>query len=317
MNYYKYIISVLTGCILMSVTSFSYADSRKSFIKKYKHIAIQEMKRTGIPASISLAQGILESGCGLSELAIKANNYFGIKCHNWQGATYTMDDDTKNECFRKYRNAEESWLDHSDFLTSRPRYAALFKLKSTDYRAWAKGLKAAGYATNPKYAELLIKIIEEEELHKYDDASYRPSKNSNKEHSITIDELEKTIAYNSSSYKERIKYRNGIPYLEVQSGDSFQKIADYYEMDIKKLMKYNDKTNTILRPGDIVYIKAKKSRAARGYEVHHVTNNDTPYSISQQYGIKLKKLCNNNYINAEDKLLEGEIIYLRKKAILF
>ena len=122
------------------------ADKRKEFIRKYKHIAIREMERTGIPASITLAQGILESGCGESELAVNANNHFGIKCHEtWNGDTYTMDDDTRNECFRKYKNIEQSWIDHSDFLTSRPRYAGLFSIPTTDYKAWAKGLKAAGY----------------------------------------------------------------------------------------------------------------------------------------------------------------------------
>ena len=133
------------------------ADKRKEFIRKYKHIAIREMERTGIPASITLAQGILESGCGESELAVNANNHFGIKCHEtWNGDTYTMDDDTRDECFRKYKNIEQSWIDHSDFLTSRPRYAGLFSIPTTDYKAWAKGLKAAGYATNPQYATRVI-----------------------------------------------------------------------------------------------------------------------------------------------------------------
>ena len=149
-------------------------DSRKAFIKKYKSIAIEEMDRTGIPASIKLAQGMLESGCGTSKLAVNANNHFGIKCHNWNGASFTMDDDKRNECFRKYRNPEESWVDHSEFLLSRPRYAFLFDLPKTDYKGWAKGLKKAGYATASDYAQKLIKIIEEEELYQFD----RPGKKS-------------------------------------------------------------------------------------------------------------------------------------------
>ena len=155
-----YTLFILTLVVLSTNVQ---ADVRKKYIAKYKATAIEEMKKTGIPASISLAQGILESGNGMSELAVYANNHFGIKCHEWKGASYNMDDDAKDECFRKYKNADESWKDHSEFLTGRPRYAALFKLKKDDYKGWAKGLKAAGYANNPKYAELLIKIIEEEE----------------------------------------------------------------------------------------------------------------------------------------------------------
>lgn len=135
--------------------------SREEYINTYKDDAIEEMQRTGIPASITLAQGILESGDGNSALARYARNHFGIKCHSdWKGATFTMDDDAKDECFRKYKHALESYKDHSDFLTGRNRYAFLFELKLTDYKGWAHGLKKAGYATNPKYPKLLIDIIE-------------------------------------------------------------------------------------------------------------------------------------------------------------
>lgn len=142
------------------------------YIKKYKDLAIQEMDRTGIPASIKLAQGILESGCGRSELSINANNHFGIKCHDWSGPSFKKDDDRKNECFRKYKSPEQSWVDHSNFLTSRSRYSFLFELPKTNYKGWAKGLKKAGYATAPDYAQKLIRIIEEEKLFIYD----RPGK---------------------------------------------------------------------------------------------------------------------------------------------
>ena len=162
------IFILLATSMVMAAFQPARAESRESYIRRYKDIAIREMERTGIPASIKLAQGILESGCGTSELAVNANNHFGIKCNDWAGATYTMDDDKRNECFRKYATAEESWIDHSEFLTSRSRYAKLFQLKTTDYKGWARGLKAAGYATNPLYAHQLIKIIEEEGLDAYD-----------------------------------------------------------------------------------------------------------------------------------------------------
>ncbi len=143
--------------------------TREQYIKKYKDIAIRQMYRHNIPASIILAQACLESSDGNSTLAKKANNHFGIKCHDgWKGKKIRHDDDAKRECFRKYKNAEDSFTDHSNFLSSRTRYASLFDLPLTDYKAWAHGLKAAGYATNPKYAQLLINIIEEHELYKYD-----------------------------------------------------------------------------------------------------------------------------------------------------
>lgn len=275
------------------------------------------MERTGIPASISLAQGILESACGASELAVKAHNHFGIKCHNdWKGATYHMDDDAKNECFRKYKNPEQSWIDHSEFLTTRPRYAGLFKLPATDYKAWARGLKAAGYATNPQYADLLIKIIEEEGLHQYD----HPVKH-RRGIVITADEFAEHVSggttTSSPGYRNREEMRNGIICIEAKAGDSYAKIASYYGIKVKKLLQYNDKTDSSLQTGEIVFLKKKKTQAARGYEFHRVKPGDTSYSIAQQYGVRLKSILKNNYLNADSRLTEGEKIYLRKKAPLF
>ncbi len=309
-------IWLLISLLLPAITLL--ADKRKEFIRKYKHIAIREMERTGIPASITLAQGILESGCGESELAVNANNHFGIKCHEtWTGDTYTMDDDEKNECFRKYKTIEQSWIDHSEFLLSRPRYAGLFDLPCTDYKAWAKGLKAAGYATNPQYADMLIKIIEEEELYKYD----HPLSSYDKHKPVIANEdiEEKTTSLVSSSqtnYRNREEMRNGILCIATTPEDSFQKIASYYGIRLSKLLQYNDKTEDALDPGQLVYLKKKKSKAARGYEFHRVKAGDTMYSISQQYGVRLKNLCRFNYLPADSPLTEGEKIYLRKQADL-
>lgn len=304
---------IILSC-LVSMSLYVRADSRKDFIRQYKHIAIREMERTGIPASITLAQGILESGCGKSELAVQANNHFGIKCHDWRGDTYTMDDDEKNECFRKYKNAEQSWIDHSEFLLSRPRYAGLFKLKPTDYKAWAKGLKAAGYATNPQYAEMLIKIIEEEELYKYDHSGKHTDRHTP---SITADEFAEQVAAQNrsegSNYRNREEMRNGIICIEAIPGDSFSKIASYYGIKVKKLLQYNDKDNSELKAGDLVYLKKKKTRAARGYEFHRVKAGETLYDISQKYGVRIKNLIRNNYLSPDTPLIKGEKIYLRGK----
>lgn len=308
---------ITTACLLIGSLNL-LAESRKDFIRKYKHIAIREMERTGIPASITLAQGILESGCGESELAVNANNHFGIKCHDWEGDTYTMDDDEQDECFRKYKNAEQSWIDHSEFLVSRPRYAGLFSLKTTDYKAWAKGLKAAGYATNPKYADMLIRIIEEEELHKYDRNIKHPG--NTPPPTITVEEFAESISSQSRpgnvSYRNREEMRNGIICIEAIPGDSFEKIAGYYGIKLKKLLLYNDKTDTHLKPGQLVYLKRKKTKAARGYEFHRVKAGDTLYEISQKYGLRLKNLSRYNYLSPDSPLTEGEKIFLRQKADL-
>lgn len=317
MKNYRFILNLL----LLLVIPFSLvkADSRKEFVRKYKQIAIREMERTGIPASITLAQGILESGCGKSELAVNANNHFGIKCHEeWQGLTYTMDDDERNECFRKYKTPEQSWIDHSDFLTSRPRYAGLFALKTTDYRAWAKGLKAAGYATNPKYADLLIKIIEEEELYRYDRLIAHPDSNLP---SIAVEDIAgqkpSTQLAEQPSYRNREEMRNGLICIEAAPGDTYDKIAGYYGIKLKKLLQYNDRKQSDLQAGQLVYLKKKKSKAARGYEFHRVKAGDDLYSISQQYGVRLKNILRFNYLSEDSSLTEGEKIFLRRKADLY
>ena len=295
-----------------------YAESRKEFIKRYKDVAIEEMERTGIPASIKLAQGILESGCGESMLAKEAHNHFGIKCSNWNGDTFHMDDDMANECFRKYHNPMQSWVDHSEFLTTRPRYASLFELKTTDYKGWATGLKAAGYATNPKYADLLIKIIEDEELYQYDRIIKNP-KGTKPDYEGLNEGKGKPVVTSpviNISYRQREEMRNGITCIEIKEGDSLEKIASYYGIKPKKLLVYNEKANTSVTVGEYIFLKKKKNKAAQGYEFHRVKEGDSLYSISQRYGVSIKSLVKYNYIDASSVLSEGEKIYLRKKAPL-
>lgn len=271
-------------------------EPRKAFIRKYKDLAIEEMHRTGIPASIKLAQAILESGCGHSHLAVKANNHFGIKCHNWKGATIYKDDDAKNECFRKYRDERESWIDHSEFLCSRAHYAPLFELAPNDYKAWSHGLKKAGYATAPDYAQRLIRIIEEESLHQYD----RPAPVKNRKVS-----------------GNQVMTINKIPCIRVQAGDSFESIARRHDIPLRKLLSYNDKRESSIREGMIVYLKPKKNKAARGYHFHTTRPGESLYMISQQYGVKLSRLIQYNYMEPTDRPQTGELIALRSKTPLF
>lgn len=309
----KPIFHILIILLFSIVTLNAGGQSRKEFIQKYKHIAIREMERTGIPASITLAQGIFESGCGSSELSRQANNHFGIKCHDWVGETYHMDDDAEDECFRKYESPEQSWIDHSEFLTSRPRYASLFKLSATDYKAWAKGLKAAGYATNPHYAEKLIKIIEEEQLYQYDHKVKHPT-GAPAETIAATSNSASASSVTSVNYHKREEIKNGILCIEIKKGDTFENIAKYYGIKLKKLLAYNDKKDTSLMVGQYIFLKRKKSKAARGYEFHRVKKGENLYLISQMYGVRLKSLVAFNYINADTALEEGEKIYLRSRA---
>ncbi|WP_251620673.1 glucosaminidase domain-containing protein [Odoribacter lunatus] len=309
------IFIILILCLTVSTTQ---GQSRKEFIRKYKHIAIKEMERTGIPASITLAQGIFESGCGMSDLSTEANNHFGIKCHDWDGPTYHKDDDAKDECFRKYDNPEQSWIDHSEFLTSRPRYAGLFELSSTDYKGWAKGLKAAGYATNPQYADKLIQIIEEEELYLYDRKIKHPTKAPAETPTIqqqpTVAKPITTQRTASVNYHKREEIKNGILCIEAQTGDSFESIAKYYGIKLKRLLAYNEKKDASLTKGEYVFLKHKRLRAAPGYDFHRVKAGENLYTISQTYGVRLKSLTYFNNTQATSPLKEGEKIYLRKRA---
>lgn len=299
--------------LLMATSLTTLGQDRKEFVHKYKKIAIEEMERVKIPASIKLAQGILESGCGKSLLAREANNHFGIKCHTtWDGAKFMMDDDEKNECFRKYKNPEQSWIDHSEFLTSRDRYADLFKLDITDYKGWAKGLKAAGYATNPIYADLLIKIIEEEKLYLIDKKEYQIIEERNNE--ITYDLANTNTIPN---YSKREELRNNIKCIIIEDGDTMDKIALYYNISTKRLQAYNELSSLQVEKGDIIYLKSKKTKAARGFELHQVKGDETIEDIAQMYGVKQKNLLKYNYLTKTDKIAVGEKIYLRAKAPLF
>ena len=267
----------------------SQRQKRLDYIDKYKDYAIESMKDYKIPASITLSQGILESGAGQSTLATKGNNHFGIKCgRNWKGRKSYHDDDARGECFRNYRSAKESYDDHSKFLANGPRYAFLFDLEITDYKGWARGLKKAGYATDPSYANRLISIIEEYELYKFDsDESrgwfrVRKSKAAYEKENVPIQ-------------KHQVYLSNDLAYVVARSGDSFDLLAKEFKISAKKLIKYNDlHKGYTLTVGDIVYLRSKKNKAAKQYKVYTVQGGDSMHSISQKFGIKLKRLYKMN-----------------------
>ena len=257
------------------------------YINTYQKIAIQEMYRTGIPASITLAQGILESGAGNSKLAKTANNHFGIKCHtDWSGQRVYHDDDEKNECFRKYKDPLSSYLDHSKFLMNKKRYAFLFEYKSTDYRSWALGLKKAGYATNPKYPELLISLIKENELFVFDN-------------------------YKIQAIKDNLI--NDIPIVYIDKKISLLGIAKKHNISLNKLKKLNDHYfNDLIKPGEHVFLGRKKRTCKHIF--HKAKKGETILSISQLYGVKSKLIAKRNGLKINDALNPGLKIYLNKKS---
>ena len=291
----KLILSLLTITLCLAIQAQPRNKQYESYIKKYRELAVEEMKKYHIPASITLAQGLLESGAGQSELARKSNNHFGIKCGgDWRGKTVSHDDDARGECFRAYKHPKDSYEDHSKFLVGRPRYASLFKLKITDYKGWARGLKKAGYATNPRYADQLIGIIELYELYKYDEKNYL-----------------KWIKKNPNPHQTYIA--NDLLYIVVRAGDSWKSISQEFDISQKKLRKYNDLyKGYALQVGDILYLEQKNKRADEDHIVHVLRAGESMYSIAQKYGIRLKNLYKLNKMHEDDPTPEvGTILRLR------
>jgi len=277
----------------------------QAYIDKYKDLAISEMFKYNIPASITLAQGLLESGAGTSELTMKGNNHFGIKCHDWLGATTYHDDDEKQECFRAYRDAYESYEDHSKFLARQPRYQRLFTLKRTDYKGWAYGLKSCGYATNPMYAQKLIGIIELYKLHHYDRA---------KTYDKFMVERSAVKDLAPGLKQHTIHLYNKNYYLKARPGDTFKSIAKEVGISYRKLAKYNErKKNDKLVPGEIIYLKKKQNKAEKVYKKrpHRVKSGESMYSIAQKYGIKVKSLYKMNHLSPDYTIKPGDRLRVR------
>lgn len=295
--------------------------TKADYIDTYAPHAVAEMLRSGVPASITLAQGMLESGDGNSNLAIKAKNHFGIKCHGmWEGRTYHMDDDAKNECFRAYDDVLDSYRDHSEFLRTRERYAFLFELKRDDYKGWAHGLKKAGYATNPKYPELLIKMIEEQDLAKYDHMKEPPKSKGGKTPNVESPVAAKGPKEHAKGTDEAVVttlgrqmyLRNNIRYVRVQKGDDLDKLERVLDVRNWQLRKYNDLIGSEqLDEGDILYIQPKRIRNPR-YEYHMVAKGEDLRWISQEYGVKMNKLRKYNGLAEGEEPKPGTRFWLRR-----
>ncbi len=307
----KAILKLLVLGVFLTVLPYfvAAADKKRNtlyddYIENYKDLAIKHMKKYRIPASITLAQGLLESGAGRSSLTLKSNNHFGIKCHNgWKGESVIAADDTPNDCFRKYKKAEDSYDDHSLFLTEKQRYSDLFLLEITDYRGWARGLQQAGYATDRAYANKLIKLIEDYELYEFD-------KKGGKRH-VEKDEVQ-IVSPVMSGVKHTPYKTHGLVYVIAQRGDSYASIANEFGFDLKDLCEYNEVPNDFpLQDGNLVYFQEKKKKADKPYYEHVVEVGESMYSISQLYGVKVEKIYKMNKKDPEYVPTEGDILRLR------
>lgn len=282
---------------LISLQSFAqmrWNSTYQTYINQYKDLAIEQMLKYNIPASITLAQGLLESGAGTSELTLKGNNHFGIKCHNWQGRTIYHNDDAENECFRSYDNALQSYEDHSKFLTRHSRYSRLFTLDRTDYRGWAHGLKACGYATNPRYATKLIEIIQLYKLYVYDNAQ------SFDKFMARHNAVDKPVSPGGKLHPI-YRYNNNY-YLKARPGDTFKTIGEEVGISYRKIAKYNERDKKdALVAGETMYLKKKKTKADKQYKKrpHIIKNGESMYSIAQFYGIRLKSLYKKNRLSPD------------------
>lgn len=296
---------------LYSIVLFGQGkSSREEYIQKYQGLAKSQMEKYGVPASIILAQGLLESGNGNSTLAVKANNHFGIKCHSsWTGPKIYHDDDAKGECFRKYKSPERSFQDHSEFLRGSRRYAFLFDLDPRDYKGWAHGLRRAGYATDPQYPEKLIRIIEENKLYLLDKGVEIKLESPTK----GMGELVDPESFTVDIYKQReIFTRNRIKYIKVREGDTYQSLTRELELMPWQLANYNEiERSSKLKVGDELYIQPKRKKAEVNHPFHIAEEGETLYSIAQLYGIKLSSLYKRNRMNEKTDLKEGDKVYLR------
>ena len=313
-----------------------------AYVEQYKDIAVREMVRCGIPASITLAQGIHESNCGKSVLSRNSNNHFGVKCKDeWAGNKYYHDDDAPQECFRVYEHAEASYVDHSEFLLTRPRYASLFELHPADYKNWAHGLKAAGYATNPKYASILIHLIEEHGLHEYDRIGLAEMRNKGKASnsppaSLTAQvkkeapqELkqkeaadEKNVSFMGGTAleePERNKHNtrkemrvNGLRAIVANANEDPLKIALDYDLDLEQVMQFNDLYNgDRFKEGEYVYLEQKKSKATE--KNYQIRAGESMRDVAQKFGMRLRDLYAKNLMKAHDQVRAGELVYMRDK----
>ena len=310
----KKLIYVITATILSS-NLFAQRISPDEYINTYREIAIAEMKRSGIPASVTLAQGILETECGNSDLVKRSNNHFGIKCKStWTGESVKHTDDAPNECFRKYNNPADSYKDHSDYLKTSPRYATLFELDPSDYKGWAYGLKKAGYATNPKYPQIVISNIEKYNLQQYDNLTGQDFDNIAINKIITVQKpVEQNIVVDITAIENSIKLKNkinGLKALMAPKGSSLLVIASKANIDLGKLLEYNDlSTDGLLNDEQVIYLEKKPKQGNRDFYI--ALQKETLYDISQNNAVQLKNLLQFNNMNENQTVQKGTKIKLR------
>ncbi len=286
------------------------------YIAKYAGMAVKEMKRSGVPASITLSQGMLESGNGNSYLAKDGNNHFGIKCHTWTGKKIYADDDAKGECFRKYDSVEESYKDHSDFLRNNSRYHFLFDLKITDYEGWCKGLKQAGYATSPTYAESLIKLIEKYKLYEYDSGNTKPIDNDKPDKRPDRNNNQSQDNFNINPYLNEVLTNNNVEYIVVKDSISLRDLSLQLDLMNWQLAKYNDlDKDAQLVIGQNIYIQPKRNKADKQHATHTVKEGETVRSISQDYAVKISKIYKYNLLEEGTEPAPGTVLNLRKKKV--
>ena len=327
---------LLAGILLTAATGVTgqVRLTREEYIDRYKSIAVAHMERYGIPASITMAQGILESDCGNSWLSVQSNNHFGIKCkRNWTGGKVYYDDDAKGECFRSYPSVEASYHDHAEFLDSQPRYDSLFAYSSSDYKSWARGLKAAGYATAPDYAQRLVRIIEENQLFLLDQPDGERLYASRSGRRITdpegwfADQSSVDRVATSSSAVDPDNYRvtinahngynvyetNGVHYVLAKEGDTFENIGRKFRLSPRNLRKFNDLKGKTAQPmtGEVIYIERKKKRWNGNAHTHICREGETAYAVGQSYAIRTRSVEKLNRLKPGSVLEKGRQIRIK------
>jgi LysM repeat protein len=315
--------TIFFACISNQVFAQS-SEKIRAYIDSFKDVAIEEMQRTGVPASITLAQGIHETGAGTSDLVIRSNNHFGIKCKTeWTGPAVYHDDDARGECFRKYDDPLQSYRDHSDFLKNRSYYASLFKLDPLDYKAWSYGLKKAGYATNPRYPQILIKLIEDYNLQDYSLVAMNQKKPAEVEARYASNS---TVVQNETAQLARVEKKdlkqlypstvfkiNNTKVILVTRGTSFLKIANENDLSLSRLFDFNDMPEQEVAADDqLIYLQRKRKQGEK--EFHIVEEGETVYDIAQSEGIRLEQLADFNFLRPGMQPKAGEKLYLQDKA---
>lgn len=328
--------AIIPAAFLLGSALLANAQSRmtrEEYIDRYKSIAVADMERYGIPASITMAQGILESDSGNSILSIKSNNHFGIKCKTgWNGGRVYHDDDEKGECFRAYPSVEASYRDHAEFLDSQPRYDSLFAYASDDYKSWARGLKAAGYATAPDYAQRLIRIIEENQLYLLDrpdgERLYASRFNRGAEANdpftaqASVDNAARaSAAIDPDNYRVTINAHagynvyatNGVHYVVAKENDSFENIGEKFRISPRNLRRFNDLKDPSAQPllGEVVYIERKKKRWEGNAQQHICRQGETPYSVGQSYAIRTRSIERLNGLKNNQEIEAGRHIRIQ------